>query len=114
MEVKRSTPTIGPPEQARADDNQNAAINSPLNLTGHHATRQNTNALQEPNNAGQDQQNADHVQNDFHFALHLVIGYYFDGTSRQNKTPASNIKAAPNRKNDAHSRLKIYCWVFLF
>ena len=32
---------------------------------------------------------------DFHFSLRLPIGYHFDGTSRQNKTPASNANAAP-------------------
>jgi hypothetical protein len=57
------------PEQACSDNNQNAAINNPLGVTGHETAGQDIDALQEENNAREDQQYTYDIQNDLHKSL---------------------------------------------
>ena len=51
----RLFPSICPPQQACPDNNQNASIDGPLSLAGHETAGQNIDALQEPNDAGDNQ-----------------------------------------------------------
>jgi hypothetical protein len=66
--VAHSLPAaVGEPQQSRADDDQNAAIDGPLSLTGHETAGQNVDALQEKDDAGKNAQQTDNIQNDLHF-----------------------------------------------
>ena len=61
------------PEQHTAYNDCDRAVDRPLRVTGHIAVRQNVDALQKPDYAGNDQKNCNDLENVFYHHILIIM-----------------------------------------
>jgi hypothetical protein len=70
---------VSPQDEPNANDDHHSAVDGPLRITCHVAARQHIYSLKKKRAAGKDEQDADDVQNRFHFIYIQTVTEHIPG-----------------------------------